>query len=47
MTNIQSITGGALWALVSVLLVFAALEPVSLGTPEVEIASASASNAAA
>ena len=30
MTNIKSITGGALWALVALTLVGAALEPVSV-----------------
>lgn len=30
MTNFRSITSGAIWALTSVLLLFAALEPVSI-----------------
>ncbi|HWH18193.1 MAG TPA: hypothetical protein VNT77_07665 [Allosphingosinicella sp.] len=46
MTTFQSIAGGAVWALVSVLLVFAALEPVSVGT-QVEIASAATGATAA
>lgn len=32
MSNFQSIAGGAGWALVSLLLIFAALEPVSVET---------------
>lgn len=37
MTNFQSIVGGAGWAFISLLLMFAALEPVTVnaGTPTV------------
>jgi hypothetical protein len=48
MTNFSSIAGGALWAIVSILLVSAALEPVSVGSQiEMEIAQSAAADATA
>lgn len=48
MTNFSSIAGGALWAIISILLVSAALEPVSVGGQiEMEIAQSAAADATA
>lgn len=48
MTNLQSIAGGAVWMFISGLLIFAALEPVTVdASAPIEVASVKSEHKAA